>query len=521
VTGACMLIETDAARVLVDCGLFQGPKTLKALNYEAFPFEPSRVDAVLLTHAHVDHSGLLPKLVLAGFAGSIFATVGTIELCRVLLPDSGAIQEMEVESLNRRRQRHGQREIAPIFTRKDAETSLERFQTVAMDTWFNVAPGVPPARAHAGHILGAASIEVEVGEGESAQRLMFSGDIGPGGRDFALDPQGPSGVDHLVLEATYGDVERPSVGVAERRAALLQEMLQAHAAGGPLLLPAFAVERTQELIVDLLELMETGVGPRGPIFLDSPLAIRACNAFLRHGRLGDGANPFARLRESPWLRYTESAVESREIERWRGWCVIVAASGMCDAGRVRHHLKRLLWRQEATVLLTGYQAIGTLGRLLQEGRTAVRIQGDEIKARARVRSIDVYSGHADASGLVAWAKARGPVGGTIFLTHGEPEGLAGLEQRLRKAGQGEIVVAELDQTYRIARAGRSAPMKSTPRVAPAAASRLDWHNARSEFMTKLSARLESAKDNDEREALLNALMGALDQAKGLSDPAKD
>jgi metallo-beta-lactamase family protein len=513
VTGACMLIETDQARVLVDCGLFQGPKTLKALNYESFPFEPSQIDAVLLTHAHVDHSGLLPKLVLTGFEGSIFATVGTIELCRVLLPDAGAIQEMEVESLNRRRQRRGENEIAPIFTRKDAETSLERFQSAPMDTWIGVAPGVRARWWDAGHILGAASIELEIGEGPSAQRLLFSGDIGPGGRDFTEDPRGPNGVDHLILEATYGDVERPPISAAARRDALLQEMLRAHAAGGPLLIPAFAVERTQELIIDLLELMETGVGPQGPIFLDSPLAIRACNAFLRHGRLGDGANPFARLQESSWLRYTESAAESRAIERWRGWCVIIAASGMCDAGRVRHHLKRLLWREQATVLLTGYQAIGTLGRLLQDGRKAVRIQGDEIKVRAQVRSINVYSGHADAPGLIAWAKARGPVSGTIFLTHGEPENLAGLERRLRKAGQSEIVVAELDQTYRIARTGRPAAMKSTPRVAPAAASRLDWHNARSEFTTRLSAQLEAAKDNGEREALLQTLIKTLEQVE--------
>lgn len=520
VTGACMLIETDQARVLVDCGLFQGPKTLKALNYENFPFDPAKLDAVLLTHAHVDHSGLLPKLVLAGFQGTIFATTGTIELCRVLLPDAGAIQEMEVESLNRRRQRHGQTEIAPIFTREDAEASLRQFQSAPMDIWLNVAPGVRARWWNAGHILGAASIEVELGEGEGAQRLMFSGDIGPGGRDFAQDPQGPSGVDHVILEATYGDVERPIIGVAERRAALLQEMLQAHAAGGPLLIPAFAVERTQELIVDLLELMEVGVGPRGPIFLDSPLAIRASDTFLRHGHFPDGANPFARLRESPWLRYTESATESREIERWRGWCVIIAASGMCDAGRVRHHLRRLLWREEATGLLAGYQAIGTLGRLLQDGRKAVRIQGDEVKVRARVRSIDVYSGHADASGLVAWAKARGPVGGTVFLIHGEPENLTGLERRLRKAGHGEIVVAELDQTYRIARAGRPAAIKSTPRVAPAAASRLDWHNARSEFMTRLSDRLESAKGNDEREALLKTLTEALEKAEARIETPK-
>jgi metallo-beta-lactamase family protein len=523
VTGACMLIETASASVLVDCGMFQGPKTLKALNYEAFPFEAAKLDAVLLTHAHIDHSGLLPKLVLAGFQGPIFATVGTIELCRVLLPDAGAIQEMEVESLNRRRQRHGENEIVPIFTRADAEATMVRFQSTQMKTWLNVAPGVRARWWNAGHILGAASVEVELGEEHNQQRVLFSGDLGPGGRDFSEDPEGPTGINHLVIESTYGNVERAMIGVVERRDTLLQEMLQAHAAGGPLLIPAFAVERTQELIVDLLELMESGAAPRGPIFLDSPLAIRACDTFLRYGHLPNGANPFARLREAAWLRYTESAAESRAIERVRGWCVIVAASGMCDAGRVRHHLKRLLWREEASVLLTGYQAIGTLGRLLQEGRKAVRIQGDEIKVRARVRSIDVYSGHADASGLVRWAAARAPIGGSIFLNHGEPENLKGLERRLIKANLARegIVVAELDQAYRLGPSARPEPVKTTPRVAPGAVSRLDWHNARSELITRLNQRLDAAKDNGEREAIIQMLLQVLKQTPGPVELSKD
>lgn len=515
VTGACFLIETERAQVLVDCGLFQGPKTLKALNYGAFPFDPRRVHSLVLTHAHVDHSGLIPKLVLAGFNGPIFATRATVELSRILLADAGAIQEMEVEALNRRRRRHGEDEVSPIFTRRDAEAALSQFDVVPMKTWRTVAPGVRARWWDAGHILGSASIELEVTADDSKQRLLFSGDIGPGGRDFTADPEGPKGIDHLIVESTYGDRERPSIDADERRRVLAQETCEAHAAGGPLLIPAFAVERTQELIVDLLTVMEANEAPPGPIFLDSPLAIQASETFLELGRDGSGANPFARLQESGFLRYTETASESRAIERMRGWHVIIAASGMCDAGRVRHHLKRLLWRSEATLLLTGYQAIGTLGRLLQEGRDAVRIQGDEVKVRARIRTIDVYSGHADASGLMQWVDAREPIGGAIFLTHGEPESLDGFKRRLENAGRNadRVVIAHLDASYRLYQDGRVERLPGAPRLDPAAPARLDWHNLRSEFMARLSRRLNEAGSDEERETLLSTLLQSIDDGQ--------
>lgn len=501
VTGSCMLLQTPTAKVLIECGLFQGPKTLKALNYGDFPFDAAELDAVLLTHAHVDHSGLLPKLMLAGFDKRIYATRGTRDLCGVLLPDAGAIQEMEVEALNVRNRRHGKPEVTPIYTARDAEACAELFEPVALEIWEDVAAGVRARWWNAGHILGSASIEVEVANGGQTQTILFSGDIGPGGRSFSEDPTGPGGVDHLVIESTYGDRERPPVGDDERKRLLAEQIVAAHVAGGPLLIPAFAVERTQELIVDLIELMETARAPPAPIFLDSPLAIRASDVFLRH----DGENaPFERLRESRWLKFTEETRESRAIERVQGWHVIVAASGMCDAGRVRHHLKRLLWRPEATVLLTGFQAVGTLGRLLQDGRRAVRIQGDDVKVAARVQSLDVYSGHADASGLVSWAQARGPVRGAVFMTHGEPEGVEGLECRLKAAGVagGRVLAAELDQTYRLEPQGAAPEARRKPRLRTGAAAKLDWHNARSEFLAQLHEKLDAASDDAAREAII-------------------
>lgn len=507
VTGSCALIETGGAKVLVECGMFQGTKTLKELNYQPFPFDPRSLDAVLLTHAHIDHSGLLPKLHVAGYAGPIFSTAGTRDLCAVLLPDAGGIQEIEVEQLNRRNRRRARQALQPIYTAADARDTLDLFRPVPLVEWVTVAPGVRARWWNAGHILGSASIEVEIADGKAdgPLRICFSGDLGPGGRDLADDPQGPSGLDHLIVESTYGDVERRAVSADDRRKQLCDQLKAAHAAGGPLLIPAFAVERTQELIVDLLDLMESTEAPPGPIFLDSPLAIKACDVFLKRGHTGDGINPFSKLRESRLLRFTETVAESREIESQKGWHIIIAASGMCDAGRVRHHLRHLLPREEATVLIVGYQAIGTLGRLLSEGQRDVRIQGDDIAVRARIEEIDVYSGHADATGLVNWVAKRKPVSGSIFLTHGEPKNLAGLQSRLVRAGHpaDQVVIAQLDQRYELRPAARGELAEGlAPRLSPDAMAHLDWHNDRVIFLTALEDALKKAPDDAARERLL-------------------
>ena len=516
VTGSCALIETDQANVLVDCGMFQGTKTLKALNYDPFPFDARRIDAVLLTHAHIDHSGLLPKLALAGFSGPIFATAGTRDLCNVMLPDCGSIQELEVDQLNRRNRRRAAAQVPPIYTAADAVATIPLFRSIQLGDWVETAPGVRARWWNAGHILGSASIEIEIADRQSSRplRLCFSGDIGPGGRDLADDPQGPSDVDHLIVESTYGGVERQTAGTEARRTALANELKAAYAAGGPLLIPAFAVERTQELIVDLLDLMEKAEAPPGPIFLDSPLAIRASDVFLRRGALQSGQNPFKGLRESRLLQFTESYTESRDLERQKGWHIIIAASGMCDAGRVRGHLRRLLAREEATVMIVGYQALGTLGRLLVDGQRSVRIQGDPISVRARIRNIDVYSGHADARGLEQWVKARAPVSGTIFLGHGEPNNLQSLQSRLAASGlaASQIAIAELDHAYRLT-PGRPAEAIAgpAPRVAADMVARLDWHNQRAAFLARLQEAVERAPDDAARERILNRLGASLDE----------
>jgi metallo-beta-lactamase family protein len=517
VTGSRYLLEHDGHRILVDCGLFQGPKKLRDLNWRELSFAAAGLDAVVLTHAHIDHSGQLPKLVRHGFRGPIHATEGTAALCEIMLADCGHIQEMEVEHLNRRNAQRGKPLVEPIYTAKDAQKTMRFFSTVDYGEWIKVAKGVRARWWDAGHILGSASVEIEALDDKGAPlRLLFSGDLGSGGRDFLGDPQGPDGgLDYLVMESTYGGVERRTVTPDERRKALAAELVAAHKAGGPMLMPAFAIERTQELLTDLLAIIDSGAAPRGEIFLDSPLAIRACEIFVKHGDDNSlGINPFARLREQGALHFLEKPWESDRLEKVSGWHIIMAGSGMCDAGRIRRHLKRLLWRREVTVLLSGFQAQGTLGRLLADGRRSVRIQGEAINVRAHIRSLDVYSGHADGPHLKAWAQARGPVGGKVFLTHGEPENLEALRTRLTGTFPEEaLAVPTLDQSFALEKTA-AALQVSSPRLAAQPASGLDWHNARSELLARLDQAMEEAGSDAEREDMLKKLAAVMGGGPG-------
>ncbi|MNS01359.1 Ribonuclease [compost metagenome] len=512
VTGFCALVEADSARFLVDCGLFQGSKSLKALNHDAFPFDVTSIDAVFLTHAHIDHSGLLPKLVRAGYSGPIYATRATRDLCEVMLADAAEIQEGDVAHLNRRNQRRGVDPVEPIYTVADVAPTLRLFQTVKFGEWIDPLPGVQARWWPAGHLLGAASIEVVVMEGGKPVRVLFSGDLGSGRQPFLPTPDGPVGVDHVILESTYGDRVRQDLTPEARREVLAEEMRQAKSAGGPLLMPTFAVGRAQELILDLLAVMRDEPELATEIFLDSPLAIEATDVFLRRGWNAEAdENPYLELRHAPRLHYLMRPQESDGLERLRDWHVILAGSGMCDAGRIRPHLKRLLWRRETTVLMTGFQASGTLGRVLLEGRRLVRIQGDDVRVNARICEIDAYSAHADADGLVAWLKARLPISGNVFLVHGEPDARAGLAARLVAGGIDRTTILSplLDEAF-VLTATDALASGAPQRLMPGVAARPDWRNGRAELLGKINEALQVAPDDAAREALIERLRSALD-----------
>ena len=505
VTGSCYLLQTPEANLLIDCGMFQGSKTIRSLNYQSFPFEPAGIDAVLLTHAHIDHSGLLPKLVRHGFDGPIHATQGTCDLLTYMLPDSGYIQEMEVEHLNRRNQRRGQPTVAPIYTKADAERCLKRLRAIALGEWRDVAPNGRARYWNAGHILGSASIEVEIRDRDDPVTLLFSGDLGPQEKAFHADPEAPAGVDYLVVESTYGNRDRADVDVVERRQRLGEEVGQAMAAGGNLVIPVFAVERTQELLYDLALLIREGVLSKARIFLDSPLAIRATSVFAKHAdTLEEGAAALRHAFDHRRLQLVHSADESRRLEGVTSGAIILSASGMCEAGRVRHHLKHNLWRRESTVLFVGYQAPGTLGDLILSGTPKVRIQGEEIDVRARVRSIDSYSAHADATELVAWVCQRLPVRHGIFLTHGEEASIAALKEGLIAAGipAHNLFVPRLDELFDLPACGRTRHVLEAPRLTQREIAPTDWHNDYAALLVELPGALGRLPDDVARRRLL-------------------
>lgn len=514
VTGSCYWITHPAGQFVVDCGLFQGSKTVKELNYGAFPFDADKIDFALLTHAHIDHSGLLPKLVKAGFAGHILATEGTRDLLTYMLPDSAHIQESDVERLNRRNTQRGRPTVEPIYVAADAEACLTQLRVVEYNKWIDAGDGVKARYWDAKHILGAASIELEIMTGEPdgrPVRLMFSGDIGPEWQAGSFAPGDIEKLDYVFCESTYGNRTRARVSVAQRREILANEVRQALARGGNLLIPSFAVERTQLLLLDLCDLMDRKEIPEVPVFLDSPLAIRATEVFAAHpdyiDDLSDRRDPFSR----PNIHYTASVEESKSISRFKSGAIIMAASGMCDAGRIRHHLKSHLWRKDSTVLIVGYQAPGSLGQLIADGKKRVRIHGEEVAVRAAIRKIDVYSGHADQTGLLAWIKSFLPVRRGVFLTHGEEESCAGLRDLLVENGvsRRRIHLPLLDDTVDLT--GERGPRKQPGprRLAPKDVGGTDWHNDYAQFEIDLKQALQHAPDDKKRDAMLRRLRKAL------------
>lgn len=440
VTGSCYLVEATRCQFLVDCGLHQGGAAEDLRNREPFPFDPTAIDFLLLTHAHIDHSGLIPKLVREGFRGPVHTTTATADLAEIMLLDSAHIQEMEAEWRQRKSRRAGRRAAGPLYTQRDAEKAADLFQGTAYDRVIEPAPGVRVCFRDAGHILGSAVLEVWLAGGYGEAKLVFSGDVGQPHQPIVRDPENVLQADYLVMESTYGDrLHEGSGDPKEELAAILQE---AHRTGGNVIIPAFAVGRTQELIYFLRELCAARC-PDMDIYVDSPLAVRATEVFRRHREAFDDeavdliANN-GPIFNFPRLHYTQSADESRALNDKRG-VVIISSSGMAEAGRIKHHLKHNLWKPEAHVVIVGYQAQGTLGRRLLEGEKRVRIFGEEIAVRAKIREITGLSAHADRRQLLEWAAHFQPPRLTL-LTHGEPEAAFSLARALEDELRFEVAV---------------------------------------------------------------------------------
>jgi metallo-beta-lactamase family protein len=421
VTGSKYLLETDGLRVLVDCGLFQGYKQLRLRNWAALPVDPASIDAVILTHAHLDHSGYVPLLIRNGFKGPVICTDATRDLCEILLPDSGFLQEKDADFANR----HGfskHRPALPLYTKEDAEKSLESFQTVAFDKQHNVLGKLTVCFRCAGHILGAAIVEVSI----KGRKIVFSGDLGRYGDATMLDPAPIREADYLLVESTYGNRLHEAVDPED---ILAQAITTTARRGGTVIIPAFAVGRAQSILLHIHRMKKAQRIPDLPVFLDSPMAIRASNVFQEHV----GVHRLT-AEECDWegnaVRYSESVEESKSLSQNRMPKVIISASGMATGGRVLHHLKHYAPDSRNLILFAGYQAGGTRGAAIAAGAKSVKIHGGEVPIRAKVSNLDMLSAHADANEIMRWLGnfERPPL--LTFVTHGEPDASDQLRHRI-------------------------------------------------------------------------------------------
>jgi len=455
VTGSCFLVESDSLRFIVDCGMFQGGRAAEELNRRFPGFDPEDLDFVLLTHAHIDHSGLLPRLCALGYRGPIHCTRATADLLGVLLPDSAFIQEKEAEWANyasrKTRKRH-RSELAPLYTVTQARETLKRLKGVGYDREIQPHPRVRVKFRDAGHILGSAILEVWVEEGSKTRKLVFSGDLGMPGRPILKDPTPIDSADVLLVESTYGNrLHKTLPETVEELAHAVNDTLTRKK--GNVIIPAFAVGRTQDLLYLLMDLVRQGRLPRNlAIFVDSPMAGSATEITLRHGELMDEESRellawFRSSPEAPYLRVTENVEDSMALNKIRQGAVIISASGMCDAGRIKHHLKFNLPRSECTVIIAGFQAEGTLGRRIVDGAKTARIFREVVPVRADLYTLGGLSAHADRDALVNWlSRFRKPPGRT-FVVHGESETALGFADLIREGLGWNVDVPEMGAGY--------------------------------------------------------------------------
>jgi metallo-beta-lactamase family protein len=438
VTGSCHILRVGGKTVLLDCGMFQGRREESREKNAKLPLPVKEIDAIVLSHAHIDHSGRLPFLVREGYRGPIYCTAATRDLSSVMLADSAHIQEKDAEFLARRHKAA----VAPLYSMRDAALAVDQMVGLTYDTAFDVVPGVRCTYTDAGHILGSASVVLECTEGNETRRVVFSGDVGRKGLPIIRDPNPPTGgADVVLLESTYGNREHPSVEGAKQQ--LAEVIRTAAAKGGKVLVPAFAVGRTQEIVYDLHALVLDGAIPEIPIFVDSPLAIDATTVFAMHPEIFDQSEDLVQrvhdLFKFVQVQYTRDATESKALNQRNGPMVIIAASGMMEAGRILHHLANNAADPRTTILVVGFQAEHTLGRRVVECAPMIRVFGEEIPLRAQVAVLNGYSAHGDRNELQAWLDAvragnPGAKPPVVHLVHGEPEAQDAFAAQLTAAG---------------------------------------------------------------------------------------
>jgi metallo-beta-lactamase family protein len=499
VTGSCTEIRWNGQTIIVDCGMFQGTRTLEALNYERLPFDPHKVSCVILTHAHLDHSGRLPYLVKSGCSAPIWCTPPTADIIEPLLLDSAKLQVADVERRNRRPDRAGHKAFDALYTADDVAACMGYVRESSYCDWNDLGNGCGFRFWDARHIVGSASVELLI----DGQRILISGDIGEGKPMICGDtPLG--GYDHIICESTYGDRTREDFLVSDRREQLAVHVETTLKRGGNLLIPAFAVERTQVVLEDMIALFDTKRLQNVDVFVDSPLAERVTRATLRYRDSGTD------MLRRPNIRFTHDVEESKKLNSITG-AVIIAGSGMCTGGRIRHHLLRNLPNPASRVLLVGYQVGGTLGAVLKAGARHVRISGNDVAVKADICSMDFYSTHADRLALLNWIKSRAPVLANIFLVHGEAPALSALASDIAKSiDLPAPIIPALGETWQLSKdklATRSG--KARPDAKKCTAPR-DWTGQLAALQSGLGERLAALPSDTSRARVLAALAKALE-----------
>ena len=454
VTGSCHMVETKNKKFLVDCGIFQGSLTDQMLNYEDFPFNINEIDFVILTHAHIDHAGRIPKLYIQGYTGPIYATKATVDLCRIMLPDSGHIQEKEIEWVNKKRKRAGKAPTSPMYTAQDAIDSLKLFEGIDYNETIQIDDTISFKLVDAGHMLGSSIVELDIYEDGKVEHVVFTGDLGNLNMPIINDPTYIKKADHLIMESTYGDREHAKM--QDQSAEFIDILLSTIERGGNVIIPSFAVGRTQEILYEINKYAAMKkIGKKIdqiPIYVDSPLAVNATEVFKANPEYYDedalryllkGDNPL----DYENLHFVTTSDESRALNEDMTPKVIISASGMCEVGRIKHHLKHNLYRPECTVLFVGFQAEGTLGRRILSGEKLVKIFGEEIAVNAEIRYLDAFSGHADKNGLIEWIDKLEEKPENIFIVHGEYSGQQALKNTIESKYNIKCNIPAYQETY--------------------------------------------------------------------------